>query len=62
MTSRSFALVQMTRQFNEKVGNGGVTTTKAYNPYLIIFLIRTPMFEWFVVGCGSKNGYEKDTC
>ena len=22
------------------------------------FLIRTPIFEWFVVWCGSKNGYQ----
>jgi hypothetical protein len=45
MSSRSFALVPMTRHFNEKVMNGGVTTTKAYNPYLIVSLIRIPMLE-----------------
>ena len=24
-----------------------------------IEIIRTPMLEWYVVGCGSKNGYKK---
>ena len=44
MSSWSFALVHMIRHFNEKVGNGGVTSTEAYNPYFIFFLIRVPMF------------------
>ena len=25
-------------------------------------LNRTPTFGWYVVRCGSKNGYQKDTC
>ena len=23
---------------------------------------KTPVFEWYVVRCGSMNGYQKDTC
>lgn len=35
---------------------------KVDNPNSMRFLIRIPMFEWFVVWCGSKNGYKKDMC
>ena len=28
----------------------------------VLILIRTPVFEWCVVTCGSKNQYQKDTC
>ena len=28
----------------------------------LLILIRTPVFEWCVVTCGSKNQYQKDTC
>ena len=31
-------------------------------PYSVTFLIETPIFEWYVVWCGSKNGYRKDMC
>ena len=27
-----------------------------------LFLIETAIFEWCVVGCGSKNGYQKNMC
>jgi hypothetical protein len=33
-----------------------------YNPYLVTFLIRTPIFEWYVVWYDSKNGYPKNMC
>ena len=29
---------------------------------LVVYLNRTPMFEWFVVWYESKNGYQKDLC
>ena len=32
---------------------------KVDNPYSVAFLIRAPIFEWYVVWCGSKNGYQK---
>ena len=32
---------------------------KVDNPYLVAFLIRAPIFEWYVVWCGYKNGYQK---
>ena len=31
-------------------------------PSSITHLNRTPIFEWYVVLCGSKKGYHKDTC
>ena len=33
---------------------------KVDNPYSVTFLIRTPIFEWYVVRFASKNGYQKD--
>ena len=27
---------------------------------LVTYLYRTCIFEWYVVGCGSKNKYQKD--
>ena len=29
-------------------------------PNLVIDLIWTPVFEWYVVKCGSKNRYQVD--
>jgi hypothetical protein len=34
-------------------------STKVEGPYLATLLIRTPIIEWYVVWCGSKNGYRK---
>ena len=31
-------------------------------PNLVAYLNRTPILEWFVVWCGSKNKYQKDMC
>ena len=31
-------------------------------PNLIISLNWTALFEWYVIRCGSKNGYQKYTC
>ena len=28
----------------------------------IVAIIWTPTFEWYVVGCGSKNKHQKDMC
>ena len=28
-------------------------------PNLVTYLNRTPIIEWYVVRCGSKNGYQK---
>ena len=36
--------------------------TKGDNPYLVTFLMRTSIFEWYVVWCDSKNRYQKDRC
>jgi hypothetical protein len=35
---------------------------KVNNPYLVVFLIRSPTFEWYVVWCGIKNEYQKFIC
>ena len=32
---------------------------KVDEPYSYTLLIGTPIFEWYVVGYGSKNGYKK---
>ena len=29
------------------------------DPYSVAFLTKTPIFNWYVVWCGSKNGYQK---
>ena len=29
---------------------------------LVAYLNRTPIFEWYVVWCGSNNKFKKDTC
>jgi hypothetical protein len=34
---------------------------KVDNPYLINFMIRTPILEWHMVCSGSNNGYQ-NTC
>ena len=31
-------------------------------PYLVTRLDRSIVFEWCVVWCGSKNGYQEDPC
>ena len=31
-------------------------------PNSVTYLRRTLIFEWYVVWCGSKNKYQKDTC
>ena len=31
-------------------------------PSSVAYVNWTPIFEWFVVSCGSKNMYEKDVC
>ena len=33
---------------------------KRDNPYLVTFLIKTPIFEWYVLWCGFKNILQKD--
>ena len=35
---------------------------KVDNPYSVTCLIRTLIFELYVVWCASKNGYQKDMC
>ena len=35
---------------------------KVDNPYSDTFLIRTPVFEGYVVWCGSKNRDQKGMC
>lgn len=35
---------------------------KVDNPYLITFRNWSSLFEWYVLRCGSKNGYPKDIC
>ena len=34
--------------------------TKVNDPNLVTCLHRTPIFEWWAVRCGSKNGHQKD--
>lgn len=34
---------------------------KINNPYLVNLMVRTPIFEWYMVCCDSKNGYQ-NTC
>ena len=31
-------------------------------PNSITYLDQTPIFEWYLVRCGSKNRYQKDMC
>ena len=31
-------------------------------PNLVTIPNRTPLFEWYVVRCGFKNGYPNDMC
>ena len=31
-------------------------------PNSVISVNLTPIFEWYVVRCGSKNGYQEDMC
>ena len=40
----------------------GCSTHHGHNSYLATFLIEAPIFEWYVVWCGSKYGYQKDMC
>ena len=35
-------------------------THKVDNPYSVTSLIRTPIFELYVISCGSKNGNQED--
>ena len=46
----------------EKIGKAITIVNKVGIPNPIIILKRTPIIECYVVGCGSKNGYQKDTC
>jgi hypothetical protein len=39
-----------------------MTLHKANNPYLATFLIKTLIFEWYVVSCGYENEYQQDMC
>ena len=39
-----------------------ILSSKVDVPDSVTFLIRTPIFEWYVDWCGSKNGYQKGTC
>ena len=36
--------------------------SKVDMPNSVTHLIWTPIFEWYVARCGSKNGYKKDMC
>jgi hypothetical protein len=46
----------------EKIGKAITIVSKVGILKLVIILKRTPTLECYVVGCGSKNGYRKDTC
>ena len=35
---------------------------KVSGPNSVIHLQRTPIFEWCMIRCGFKNGYQNDTC
>ena len=45
-----------------EVSLAGRVQDKVDNPYSVTFLIRTPVIEWYVVWCGTKNGYQKGMC
>ena len=36
--------------------------TKVDSSYSVTFLNRTPIFEWCVIVCSSKKGYQNDMC
>ena len=38
------------------------TRVKVDVPNSVTYLNRTPIFEWYVDKCGSKNGYQKNMC
>jgi hypothetical protein len=37
-------------------------TTKVDVPDSFTYLNQTPIFDWYVIRCGSKNKYQKDMC
>ena len=39
-----------------------MTWTKVDILYSVTLLERTPIFEWYVVECGFKNGHTKRQC
>jgi hypothetical protein len=39
-----------------------VYTVKVEVPSSVAYLDQAPIFEWYVVRCGSKNIYHKDMC
>ena len=42
--------------------SGAGLNHKADVPNLVTYLYQTPIFEWYVVRCGSKNRYQNDLC
>ena len=49
----------VTTSLNTKPHKVPTLSTKVDSLYLATLLIKTPIIEWYVVWCGSKNGYRK---
>ena len=47
--------------FNEGI-HSGIYDLELHMPISVTYLNSTPMFEWCVVSCRSKNGHQKDFC
>ena len=43
-------------------GNIGVASFKVHMANSNTAIIKTPVFEWYVVRCGSQNGHQTDKC
>ena len=54
-----FQLKEKLQNLEEQLWATSFQIIKVDNPYLVAFLIRAPIFEWYVVWCGYKNGYQK---
>ena len=54
--------VNARKMFERKILSTRRDGLKVDEPYSYTLLIGTPIFEWCVIGYGSKNGYKRDTC
>jgi hypothetical protein len=48
--------------FLHSFGVDSETISKVDMPKLVTSLNQTPIFQWYVVWFGSKNGYQEDMC
>ena len=51
-------ILRFTLGFGSKIQQ----TPNTNMPNMSTYLTCTPIFEWYTIRCGSKNGHQKDTC